>query len=220
MFYSYSQLVVKDGFKQAGMINKVLAKNVNIVSYVWRSIRANDILEGEKRLQAKVVTRWNSELKSIRSFLNIPEEKLGLLASPQLSEYERSLLKDLVEILTPFEEVTYFTQKQNYVSVGFIIPGIRGLRKAIEMMNVKYNSEMLSTLKNSLNRIIEIYEQRELYIYAAILDTRFKFDRCNGSELLRIEARFRYFLSSRSTLISDPLISDSSQSPPQRGEDF
>ena len=140
------------------------------------------------------------------------------MACPQLSVYERSLLKDFVEILTPFEEATDFTQKQNSVSVSFIIPGIRGLRKAIEMMNVKYNSDMLSTLKNSLNRRMEIYEQREHYIYAAILDPRFKFDWCTGSELLRIEARFRYFLSSRSTLISDPLISDSSQSPtPKRG---
>ena len=60
---------------------------------------------------------------------------------------------------------------------------------------------------------MEIYEQREHYIYAAILDPRFKFDWCTGSELLRIEARFRDFLFSRSTLISDPLISDSSQSP-------
>ena len=42
------QLVVKDGFKQAGMINKVLAKTANIVSYVRRSIHANDILEGGK----------------------------------------------------------------------------------------------------------------------------------------------------------------------------
>ena len=62
---------------------------------------------------------------------------------------ERSLLKDLVEILTPFEEATDFTQKQNYVSVSFIISCIRGLRKAIEMINVMYNSEMLSTLKRT-----------------------------------------------------------------------
>ena len=57
------QLVVKGGFKQEGMIKKVLAKTANIVSYVRRSIHGNDILEGEKRLQAKVVTRWNSEFE-------------------------------------------------------------------------------------------------------------------------------------------------------------
>ena len=53
------QLVVKDGFKQAGMINKVLA---NIVSYVRRSIHANNILEGKKGCKQRWwVTRWNSE---------------------------------------------------------------------------------------------------------------------------------------------------------------
>ena len=51
------QKVVKAGFKETGTVNKVLAKAAKIVSYVRRSIRANDILEGEKRLQAKVVTR-------------------------------------------------------------------------------------------------------------------------------------------------------------------
>ena len=42
-FINTLQLVVKDGFKQAGMINKVLANTANIVSYVRRSIHANDI---------------------------------------------------------------------------------------------------------------------------------------------------------------------------------
>ena len=49
------QLVVRDGFREAGTMNKILAKAANIVSYVCRSIHANEILEGEKKLQAKVV---------------------------------------------------------------------------------------------------------------------------------------------------------------------
>ena len=51
---------------------------------------------------------------------------------------------------------------------------------------------------------MEIYEQRDSYIYAAILDPRFKFDWSTGSELLRIEARFRDFLSSVIILNSKP----------------
>ena len=106
-------MVVKDGFKEAGTVNKVLAKAANIVSYVRKSTYASDILEGEKRLQAKVVTRWNSELKCVRSLLNISETKLEMLVCQQLSVYERSLLSDMVEIPTPFEEATDFIQRQN-----------------------------------------------------------------------------------------------------------
>ena len=58
------QLVIHDGFKQAGSIGKVIAKASKIVSRVRHSTHASDILEGEKRLQA-IVTRWNSQLKMI-----------------------------------------------------------------------------------------------------------------------------------------------------------
>ena len=79
-YFSHTlQLVVKDGFKNSRGINKVLAKAANIVSYVRKSTKASEILEGQRRLQAKVATRWNSELKSIKSLLSIPTDKLQQL---------------------------------------------------------------------------------------------------------------------------------------------
>ena len=51
------------------------------VSYVRRSIDANEILEEVMNHLAKVLPRWNSELKSIRSLLNVSETKLELLDS-------------------------------------------------------------------------------------------------------------------------------------------
>ncbi len=95
------QLVVKDGFKNAGAVDKVLAKVAKIVTFVRKSD-----------------ARWNSELKSIRSILRILVEKLQQIECQQkLITYERSILKDLVEILTPFEEATDATQGQNVVSM-------------------------------------------------------------------------------------------------------
>ena len=103
------QLVVKDGFKKAEAINKVLLRH----SYVQKSVNASEILEGERRLQAKVATRWNSELKSIRSLMHVPVEKLQLLDCQQLNSYDRLILNDLIEILSrklqmPHKDKTLF----------------------------------------------------------------------------------------------------------------
>ena len=125
------QLVVKDGFKNAEANNKVLSKRASIVSYVRKSVNTSEILESERRLQAKVATKWNSELKSIQSLMCVPVEKLQLLDCQQLNSYDSLILNDLIEMLMPFEEATDATQGQNIVTVSFIIPCIRGLRASL-----------------------------------------------------------------------------------------
>ena len=67
-------LVIKDDFKQAGSINKLLSKVSAIVSHVTRSIHAAKVLESERRLKATTVTRWNSQPSMIQSILRISEE--------------------------------------------------------------------------------------------------------------------------------------------------
>ena len=73
------QLVVKDGLKDAQQITKVLGKASNIVSHVRRSAHATDLLDGEKKLQAANATHWNSQVKMVRSILNMPADKLSTL---------------------------------------------------------------------------------------------------------------------------------------------
>ena len=73
------QLVVKDGLKEAGALTKVIAKASKVVTYVRKSTIATDLLEGEGRLQAANATRWNSEVKMIRSVLKISQQKLDQL---------------------------------------------------------------------------------------------------------------------------------------------
>jgi len=100
------QLVVKDGLAKAGQIATVIKKCSNLVSFVRRSTVASD---AETRLQADNVTRWNSQLKMIRSVLAVSEDKLeGLENAPKLTSHEKNILRDIMEILTPFEEATDF----------------------------------------------------------------------------------------------------------------
>ena len=105
------QLVVKDGFKNASQIERIINKCSKIVAHVRRSTIhvAKETLDGKKTLKLANATRWNSQLKMIRSILAIPSVKLNSLDALDLTTYERNVIKE-VEILTPFEKATDFAQ--------------------------------------------------------------------------------------------------------------
>ena len=88
---------------KAGQISTVIKKCSNLVSFVHRSTIAADVLRGKTRLQADDVTRWNSQLKMIKSVLSISGGDLAQVQNaPKLTSHERNLLQDIVEILSPF----------------------------------------------------------------------------------------------------------------------
>ena len=92
---------MKDGFKQAKQIDSVISKCSKIVSHVRRSTIAMETLENEKTLQLANATRWNSQLKMIRSILSIQSSKLALVEAPQLTAHERNIMKDIVDMSYP-----------------------------------------------------------------------------------------------------------------------
>ena len=160
-------------------LQKVIAKISNIVSHVKKSVHASEFLEDYKRVQAFNVTCWKFEVKMIRSVLSISADKLDQLDNQKLTYYERCLLTDLLEILSPFEEATDVIQKQNTTSASFIIPCICGLNAVLSNTHSKFQSKLVSTLKSSVNRrLSSYYEQRMYLIIAAMLDPRFKLRWC------------------------------------------
>ena len=169
------QLVVKDGLAKVGPIGTIIKKCSNLVSYVRKSTVAADVLRGEKRLQASNTTRWNSQLKMINSVLSVSESKLAELGeAPKLTSHERNILRDIMEILAPFEEATDFVQIGCVPSASYVMPCIRGLNHHVQGMVSKYHSTFVQGLKQSLRKRMAYYEEKEVYITAAILDPRFK----------------------------------------------
>ena len=145
-----------------------------------RSTVAADVLKDETRLQADNTTRWNSQLKMIRSVLAVSDLVLSQLENaPKLTTHEKNLLQDIVEILTPFEEATEFVQVGCVPSAGYVLPCIRGLYHHIENMVSKYHSGLVRGLKQSLHRRMPYYEENETYIVACILDPHFKLRWCS-----------------------------------------
>ena len=109
----------------------------------------------------------------IRSILNIPKEKLDQLDTQKLSHHERTLLADLVEILSPFEEAADDSQTQQTTTAAYIIPSVLGLKSELRDMRSKFNSKLVSTLRR-----LSSYEDEDYLILVSILDPRFKLQWC------------------------------------------
>ena len=182
------QLVIKDGFQQASSINEVLSKVSTIVKHVRKSVNASEILGSEKRLQTANVTRWNSQLKMIRSVLRVPDEKLTSLDTQTLTVYDRKVLEDLVEILTPFETATHCVQGDNIVTSSMIVPCVKVLKSKVELLSRKYTSRFVATLKASVNSRLGKYEDIHVFLMASALDPRFKLKWCKPVEFNHLKA--------------------------------
>ena len=173
--------VIKDGFKNQSQINGLIAKCSKLVSFVRKSTLATDILQGEKKLQAFTTTRWNSQLKMLRSILRIPPEKLQEIDKvPMISNHERKLMNDIIEILAPFEEATDFAQTELVPSAGYVVPCVRGLQHELHKLLCKYNSTFVRNLKSSLETRLVPFETNKCYQLASVLDPRFKLRWCNN----------------------------------------
>lgn len=167
------QLIVKDGLRSAGRMETVISKCSKLVSHVRKSTIATDVLAGNNRLQYATSTRWNSQLKMIRSVLSIPEVKLDELEGvPKLTAHDRSILRDIVEILIPFEEATDMVQTENIPSSGYILVCIKSLRHQLKKLASKYHSAFVRALNTSFENRMPPFEACTTFILGAILDPR------------------------------------------------
>ena len=222
------QLVVKDGLKYADQINRVLGKVSKLVSHVRSSTQASDILEREAkiRLQAANVTRWNSQLMVLRSLLKVSDdtmEKLDYSGKP--NQHDMNIVKDLVEILTPFEWATDLTQGQNKVTASVILPVVRGLRSEINDLHHKFKSRFVATLKSSIDSRLTKYEQ-ECFKLAAALDPRWKLAWCATQEskdvkqLIIQKVTILYESNPQATTRIESAHPSDSEQPPKRSKLF
>lgn len=160
-------------------LKNVVSKASQIINHIRKSINASEILEDEKRVQAQNATRWNSQVIMIRSIWLISESKLqDIDYSVKLTAYERKLLKELCEILTPLEEATRLIQQQKHVTASLPIPVTVGLKKKLHSLVSMYNNKMVQTLIESISKRLSKYEKTESLVIATALDPRFKLQWC------------------------------------------
>lgn len=194
------QLVIKHAFKK-GEVPDYIKKVQRIVSFIRKSGRAGELLEGEPRAQASNQTRWNSQLKMIRSVCNIDRTKLdtlpGLDPSDRLSISDRVCLREFQEIMTPFEEATDRVQGiancdrickkkdsfnlkhlspylgENIVTSSFVLPSINGIRRWLNENKSKWPNHgfLVQFLLEEMKRLSK-YETNSYFQFATFLDPR------------------------------------------------
>ncbi|KAG7168391.1 Transposable element Hobo transposase-like 2, partial [Homarus americanus] len=204
------QLVIKDGLKNATQLNRILDKTAKIVSYVRRSTVATELLEGENRVEAANVTRWNSQVKMVRSVLALPEDKFSLLKEDVtlLGAYEKNMLQDIVQ------EATDYAQRQNTVSASKVVTRVRGPRQRLEQRKSKYNNNFVAALKSSPGKRLTQYEASKQFGVAAVPDPHFKARWCQDHmEKTDLTAEFTAQITANCGMLAAPV---NASSPPKK----
>lgn len=143
-------------------MKRVLSKVSKLVTHVHHSTQASALFENEIRLQMANATRWNSQLIMLKSFLRVPERTMDLLDyNGKLNAHERNIIKELIEILTPFQWATDLAQSEKKVTASVIVPIICALRS--EMNNLKTKSKLVATLSSSVEHCLSAYENEEMF---------------------------------------------------------
>ena len=64
------------------------------------------------------------------------------------------------------------------IRTSFVLPCIKGLHKFLLSLSVTYRTGMVPSLLNALNENMAKYKSQDMFIFAAILDPRFKLKWC------------------------------------------
>ncbi|MGH0149749.1 UNVERIFIED_CONTAM: hypothetical protein FKN15_016197 [Acipenser sinensis] len=102
------------------------------------------------------------------------KDTLNFLILTKVNSSRSNASMNLWLFCKPFEDATLLIQGSNIVSASYVISSIIGLRTFLSSFNAKYNAQLVSALKASLEKRLSPYEQMPFYKLAALLDPRFK----------------------------------------------
>lgn len=184
-------LIVQDALKTEDA-NILVTKVKDIVSYFRRSTVAKTKLDfyqrqngcEPKKLLQSVVTRWNSVYFMCERFLEIKEEVRAALAVlgkedlPRLTNDELERLREMVEILSPMEEVTRAMSGEKYVTLSSVIIIKSCLHSVYSELQKKtfsvQSQQIITDVINGLNKRLTNLESSSTLLISTFLDPRFK----------------------------------------------
>lgn len=188
-FAHTQQLCIRDAFNDPCVRNSAIAtvihKCCSIVAAIRRSTVAAPFLEKiGVSLQAANATRWNSQLTMLKSVLkdvNGVNSAIRLLGScktvEELKGMEIAMLKEVVQILDPFQEAMSQVEGENMVTLSCVAPVVFGLEHSLKLfMESKpiYCLNLANALQSSIKKRLHPFLERTDVIAAAVMDPRFK----------------------------------------------
>lgn len=192
------QLAIRDGLTDIPILSKTLLKCNKISNKSHKSTKIADLLDDvDKKLKRSNVTRWNSEYLMIKSVLHLGKETIEEITKTiddddlVFTNNDFSVLRELIDILEPFADITISCQSEIATTVSMVVPSIVHIihHLAQMKMNVLLLDKLLSQLKQSINlRFSGIVKRLSMkpvtnsdpfgdpiYFIATILDPKFRF---------------------------------------------
>ncbi|XP_028157050.1 zinc finger BED domain-containing protein 1-like [Ostrinia furnacalis] len=186
-------LTIDNPLTRSETASQIIGKVREIVKFIKRSVNASDELrkkqreagckEGQtKKLILDVRTRWNSTFYMLERFLELVSTIGAILlcrsdAPPMLTSSEIGCLREIVQLIKPFEKLTKEISGQNYITVSKVIPLISCLRGMLENFSPKFEAAIsLKTEieKEVMKRFDNKLEHNSSLALATALDPRFK----------------------------------------------
>ncbi|KAF2886708.1 hypothetical protein ILUMI_19465 [Ignelater luminosus] len=180
------------GEKKNNTLLRSYSKVREIVKLIKRSVNASDGLrkkqrdaglkEGQtKKLILDVRTRWNSTFYMIERFLEQVSTIGAILlcrsdAPPMLTSSEIGCLREIVQLIQPFERLTKEISGHNYVTVSKVIPLVSCLRGMLENFPPTFEAAIslkIEIQKEAIKRFDKLEHCSSLAL-ATALDPRFK----------------------------------------------
>lgn len=159
-------LVVTKSIDDSNNCTELITKVRDIVKYIKRSVNASDELrkrqlemglkEGQlKKMILDVRTRWNSCFYMLQRFMELVSIVGSILltrpeAPPMVSSSELDCIKEMTELLCPFEKLTKEFSGDSYVTVSKVIPLVSCVREVLE--NIKPKNEIILQFKEELKK--------------------------------------------------------------------
>ena len=168
--------VIETGFESDTELKTILQKVSKCISYSPSPVLVPYGVEYN-------ISEWDAQLKSIRSYLKLSTEtSVEVHSDLTLNAYEKDVLKDMLDIIEPFEEAISFCKQNNALSAGYVVPCIRGLRHYYEKLKSEYNKLLVTSLKSGIETWLQTSEDCDSFKVAAVLDPRFKLNWCHSNE--------------------------------------
>ncbi|KAL4646243.1 zinc finger BED domain-containing protein 4-like isoform X1 [Arapaima gigas] len=178
-------LCVREGLRASPQLSIALTKAACLYNYVTATVAPDKLGQAYGTEQPAVRDRgWTSQLKTVRRMLESAEFLEDVVDRHDLilSSFEKAVLRELVEVLEPFEEATDLVQGNKYVSISLALPCVLGLRKHLSETATRQCTGVLVGLAQSLDRRLAGILEDPLYVTAAALDPQFKLTWSNDTE--------------------------------------
>ncbi|XP_036386591.1 zinc finger BED domain-containing protein 4 [Megalops cyprinoides] len=183
-------MCVREGLRSSPQLSIALTKAACFYNYVTATVAPEKLGQvfgtggALERGPGGGERRWNSQLKAVRRMLESAEflEDIVDRHDLTLSSFEKAVLRELVEVLEPFEEATDMVQGDKHVSISLALPCVLGLRKHLSETATRQCTGILVGLAQSLDRRLAGILEDPLHVTATALDPQFKLSWSSDTE--------------------------------------